>query len=169
MGWGQVGQHRKHGQKGGRKSGRHKHLWTTVLRYDPNYFGKTRFKTPQSITGQSHPTTINITQLDQLIEKQTRNKQITKKHGKPYIDLTNLGYQKLLAKGTPTHPAIIKINTYSKNAAKKIQDAGGQITSPTIGKPKQPEQSETPETTEAQPTQPEEPTPTEDQTETEQP
>ena len=127
MGWGQIGQHRKHGEKGGRKVGRHKHLWTYTLKYEPNYFGKKGFKTPQTITGQTHPNTINIDQLDQLIDKQTRQKQITKKQGKPYIDLTALGYQKLLAKGRLTKPALIKIQAYSENAAKKIQEAGGKI------------------------------------------
>ena len=145
MGWGQIGQHRKHGQKGGRKVGRHKHLWTTVLRYEPNYFGKTGFKTPQSITGESHPNTINIAQIDQLIDKQTRQKQISKKQGKPYIDLTLLGYQKLLAKGKLTRPAIIKIDAWSKAAATKIQEAGGRIIGPTKEpeKPEEPENSET--------------------------
>ena len=140
MGWGQVGQHRKHSQKGETKSGRHKHLWTYVLRYQPDYFGKKGFKTPQTITGQSHPNTINIQQLDELIDKQTRHKQITKKQGKPYIDLTTLGYQKLLAKGNLTKPALIKIDTYSKTAAKKIQEAGGQI----IGMPKEQKPKESP-------------------------
>ncbi len=137
MGWGQVGQHRKHGQKGERKAGRHKHLWSSVLRYEPNYFGKKGFKTPQAITGQSHPTTINIQQLDELISKQSRHKQITKKQGKPYIDLASLGYQKLLAKGKLTKPALVKVSSHSKNAAKKIREAGGKI----IGTPEEQEET----------------------------
>ena len=147
MGWGQIGQHRKHSQKGETKSGRHKHLWTYVQRYEPNYYGKKGFKTPQTITGQSHPTTINIQQLDELINKQTRHKQITKKQGKPYIDLTTLGYKKLLAKGKLTKPALIKIDSYSKTAAKKIQEAGGQI----IGTPKEQEETEPKQSLEEQP------------------
>jgi len=150
MGWGQVGQHRKHGEKGGRKVGRHKHLWSYVLRYEPDYFGKTGFKTPGSITGKSNPTTINITQIDQIIDKQTRQKKITKKQGKPYLDLTALGYQKLLATGKPTKPIIIKINTWSEAAAKKIQEAGGKIIGPTK-EPEEPEQPQEPETTETKP------------------
>ena len=141
MGWGQIGQHRKHGEKGGRNVGKHKHLWSYVLRYEPDYFGKTGFKTPQSITGESHPNTINIAQADQLIERQTRQKRISKKEGKPYIDLTALGYQKLLAKGKLTKAAIIKIDTWSEAAATKIQEAGGQI----IGPAKEPEEPEEPE------------------------
>jgi len=125
VGWGQVGQHRKHGEKGGRKVGRHKHLWSYVLKYEPNYFGKRGFKTPQSIRAKFN--TINISTLDQLIDKLTHEKQITKKQGKPYIDLATLGYQKLLATGKLTKPILVKVNSYSENAAKKIQEAGGQI------------------------------------------
>ena len=129
MGWGQVGQHRKHGEKGGRKVGRHKHLWSYVIRYEPNYFGKRGFKTPQSIRGK--PNAINISQLDQLTDKLTQQKQLTKtKAGKtPIIDLTALGYQKLLATGKLTKPITVKVNSYSESAAKKIQEAGGQILS----------------------------------------
>jgi len=145
MGWGQIGQHRKHGEKGGRNVGKHKHLWSYVLRYEPDYFGKSGFKTPQGITGESNPNTINIAQMDQIIDKQTRTKTITKKRGKPYIDLTSLGYQKLLAKGKLTKPAIIKINKWSESAAKKIEEAGGQL----IGATKEPEEPEQPETSEA--------------------
>ena len=150
MGWGQVGQHRKHGQKGGRKPGRHKHLWSHVLRYEPNYFGKRGFKTPQSIRGLNKPTTINIGQLDQLIDKLTRQKQTTKKKGKTYIDLTAHGYHKLLATGKLTKPALIKVNSYSENAAKKIKQAGGQILSAKKQATKQ-EFKETEKTTEETP------------------
>jgi len=153
MGWGQIGQHRKHGEKGGRKVGRHKHLWTYTLKYEPDYFGKKGFKTPQTITGQSHPNTINIDQLDQIIEKQTRQKQTTKKQGKPYIDLTSLGYHKLLAKGKLTKPALIKVEAYSENAQKKIQEAGGKIITTTEHK----EETQEPQ---PQPKTPEEPTQT---------
>jgi len=125
MGWGQVGQHRKHGQKGGRKVGRHKHLWSYVLKYEPNYFGKRGFTSVQGLKRKIN--TINIGQLDQLTDKLTQQKQITKKKGKPYIDLATHGYQKLLATGKLTKPILVKVNAYSENAAKKIQEAGGQI------------------------------------------
>jgi len=127
MGWGQIGQHRKHGEKGGRKVGRHKHLWSYVLRYEPNYFGKRGFKIPQSIRGLSKPNAINIGKLDELIYKLTQEKQLAKKKGKAFIDLRALGYQKLLATGKLTKPVLVKVDSYSENAAKKIQEAGGQI------------------------------------------
>jgi len=142
MGWGQIGQHRKHGEKGGRKVGRHKHLWSYVLRYEPNYFGKRGFKTPQSIRGLNKPNAINIGQLDELIYKLTQEKQLAKKKGKAYIDLTALGYQKLLATGKLTKPILVKVNSYSENAAKKIQEAGGQILSENETQEKTKEQPE---------------------------
>jgi large subunit ribosomal protein L15 len=127
VGWGQIGQHRKHSQKGGRKVGRHKHLWTYILRYEPDYFGKKGFKTPPSL--QTNVNAINIGQLDELIDKLNLEKQLTKKDGKVFIDLETYGYQKLLATGKLTIPVTVKVNSYSENAAKKIEEAGGQIIS----------------------------------------
>jgi len=149
VGWGQVGQHRKHGEKGGRKVGRHKHLWSYVLKYEPNYFGKRGFKTPQSIRAKFNA--INIGQLDQLVDKLTHEKQLTKKQGKPYIDLATHGYQKLLATGKLTKPVLIKVDSYSENAAKKIQEAGGQILTETKEETQETELKETEKTAEATP------------------
>lgn len=143
MGWGQVGQHRKHGEKGGRKVGRHKHLWSYVIRYEPDYFGKRGFKTPQSIKGKGRP--INIGQVDQLIAKLSLEGQLVKKQGKPYIDLGALGYSKLLAAGKLTKPAMIKVASYSENAFKKIGEAGGKI----MGEPKEETKEEVEETEKA--------------------
>ncbi len=127
VGWGQIGQHRKHSQKGGRNVGRHKHLWTYVLRHEPDYFGKKGFKTPSNL--QRTVNAINIGQLTELLDKLNLQKQLTKKDGKAFIDLGIYGYQKLLAKGKLTDPVTVKVNSYSENAAKKIEEAGGQISS----------------------------------------
>lgn len=150
VGWGQIGQHRKHGERGGRKVGRHKHLWSYTLRYMPNYFGKRGFKTPQSISGTNKPTTINIGQLDQLIDKlnppttpKTTTTTTAKRTTKPKpvtIDLGTLGIQKLLATGHTNKPLTITVQTYSQTALKKIEEAGGKIITP---QPEQPEETET--------------------------
>lgn len=127
VGWGQVGQHRKHSQKGGRKVGRHKHLWTYILRYEPDYFGKKGFTSPQNL--KTKVNAINIGQLDELIDKLSLEKQLTKEFGKAFIDLDAFGYQKLLATGRLTNPVMVKVNSYSENAARKVEEAGGQILS----------------------------------------
>jgi len=125
MGWGQVGQHRKHSQKGERKVGRHKHLWTYVIKYEPDYFGKKGFTSHRSLKQKIN--TINVGELDELINKLAEGKQLERKGDKPFLDLDKLGYHKLLAAGKITKPVLVKVAAHSENAAKKIEDAGGQI------------------------------------------
>lgn len=124
MGWGQVAQHRKHSQRGGRKVGRHKHLWSYTIKYEPDYFGKKGF-----IPRSSKPkiNIINVGELNELVDKLSAGKQLEKKEGKAFLDLDKLGYQKLLATGKITKPVIVKVAMRSESAAKKIEEAGGQI------------------------------------------
>lgn len=125
-GWGQVGQHRKTSSKGMRKVGRHKHGWSYVIKYEPEYFGKKGFKSPQSIR-RKHKV-INVGELDQLIEKlQAQNLLNQAEGGKIQVDLEKLGYTKLLGSGHLSKPLLIKIPSCSETAAKKVEEAGGQI------------------------------------------
>ena len=118
-GYGRVGQHRDAGSKGHRKVGRHKHLWSYVTAHEPNYFGKKGFTSPQSLKRKEN--TINIKQLNDLTAKTLG------KNGKTQINLTNLGYTKLLATGKITKPLVITIASCSKTAAEKIEKAGGKV------------------------------------------
>lgn len=124
-GWGQVGQHRKTSVKGGRKVGRHKHLWTYVIKHEPNYFGRKGFTSPQSLKQEIK--TINVGELDELVDKLNKEKQLEKKKGKIFLDLNKLGYHKLLAAGRVTKPILVKVASHSANAAKKLEEAGGKI------------------------------------------
>jgi large subunit ribosomal protein L15 len=120
QGYGRIGQHRKTGSKGYRKAGRHKHLWSYVTTYEPNYFGKHGFTSPKSL--KHKPNTININKLNEITPTHA-----TEKEGKLHINLTTLGYTKLLGTGKTTTPLIIQINSASKTATEKIKNAGGQI------------------------------------------
>ncbi|MDH7478254.1 MAG: uL15 family ribosomal protein [Candidatus Bathyarchaeota archaeon] len=120
VGYGRVGQHRKSGSKGERKAGRHKHLWSYVLRYEPEYFGKKGFTSPKSLRQKQR--VINIGKLEELAKKATEEKE-----GKIFIDLESLGYTKLLGTGKVAKPLIVKVASCSKSAAEKIKEAGGQI------------------------------------------
>jgi large subunit ribosomal protein L15 len=118
-GYGRVGQHRDAGSKGQRKVGRHKHLWSYVTAHEPDYFGKKGFTSPQSLKRKENP--INIKQLNELVVKtpdETNEMQ---------INLTQMGYTKLLGAGKLTKPLIITVSSYSKTAAEKVKKAGGQI------------------------------------------
>ena len=119
QGYGRIGQHRDSGSKGARKVGRHKHLWSWVVTHDPGYFGKNGFTSPKSLHTKVNP--INLNKLDQLAQAGQGEKV--------QINLTELGYTKLLGTGKVTKAMSIQVESYSKSAAEKIKEAGGEIIS----------------------------------------
>jgi large subunit ribosomal protein L15 len=119
QGYGRIGQHRDSGSKGHRKVGRHKHLWSYVVTHEPDYFGKNGFTSPQSL--HRHENTINLKKLEELAQ--------TSQQQNPQINLTALGYTKLLGTGKVTRPLTIQVDSCSKSAAEKIKKAGGEIIS----------------------------------------
>ena len=123
-GYGRVGQHRGGGQRGGHgKAGLHKHKWTHIIKYAPNYFSKHGFKSFR----KPKIDTINISELDEQIDKLLNNKQATKTKEGIIINLRQLGYDKLLGGGHITHSFIIKVDSCSKSVVKKIELSGGKI------------------------------------------
>jgi Ribosomal protein L15 len=115
VGYGRIGQHRDSGSKGNRKVGRHKHLWSKVVTSQPDYFGKHGFTSPQS--KHRIESTINLQKLDQLAT------------GKE-INLTELGYTKLLGTGKVTKALTVTVAAASKSAQTKIAEAGGKLVLP---------------------------------------
>jgi large subunit ribosomal protein L15 len=114
QGYGRIGQHRDSGSKGYRKVGRHKHLWSYINNLPGKYFGKHGFHSHQNIHSKTN--TINLTKLQELYPTQET------------INLTEIGYTKLLGTGQITKPLNITVASCSKTAAQKIKDAGGKIT-----------------------------------------
>lgn len=123
-GYGQVGQHRK-GSKGGRKAGRHKHGWTYVIKHEPNYFGKKGFTSQKALSRKIN--VINVEELDELADKLAVEKKLERKGKKVFLDLDKLGYDKLLGRGKVNKPMLVKVESHSGVAAKKIEEAGGRI------------------------------------------
>jgi large subunit ribosomal protein L15 len=121
-GYGQVGQHRK-GTKG--KAGLHKHRWTYVIKYEPDYFEKRGFTSQKAISRKTN--VINVGELDELAHKLAAEKKLERKQKKTFLDLDKLGYDKLLGTGKITKPMLVKVVAHSEAAAKKIEEAGGQI------------------------------------------
>lgn len=115
QGYGRIGQHRDAGSKGNRKVGRHKHLWSKVVTTDPNYFGKSGFHSPQAI--HRIEKTINLQKLDQMAAGTE-------------VNLTELGYTKLLGTGKLTKAITIQVASASKSAAEKVVEAGGRLILP---------------------------------------
>ena len=71
-------------------------------------------------------------QLWSLVPTEQREKYIgsdsKKSDTAPVLDLTTLGYAKVLGKGRlPEIPLIVKARYFSKDAERKIKDAGGIV------------------------------------------
>lgn len=125
-GYGRVGQHRKSGMRGGvGKAGGRKHLWSYVLRYEPLRFRKIGFKPPSSI--YKRPITINVGDLGDLLLKKLGPEELGSLSEPITIDLEELGFGKLLGRGSISLPLIVKVPSYTERALRKVEEAGGKI------------------------------------------
>ncbi|MEM2876243.1 MAG: uL15 family ribosomal protein [Candidatus Bathyarchaeia archaeon] len=124
-GYGRVGQHRKSGSKGMRRHSFDKGGWTYIVKYDPDYFGKKGFTSPKSKGIKLR--TINLDGLEDLFDKLSSEGKLVTKEGRAFLDLENLGYDKLLGKGRVSKPYLIKVPSFSRLAVKKVEEVGGEI------------------------------------------
>jgi large subunit ribosomal protein L15 len=125
MGWGQVGQHRSFGHKGGLgRSGHLKHLWSTVIKEDRDHFGHESTHRPASVSIITKKW-INVRDLDDLFTKVGKSE-----NSKNILDLTSLEIDKLLGGGKITNAYTIKVKYASVSAQEKIKQAGGEVTLP---------------------------------------
>lgn len=123
-GWGKSGQHRDSGMRGGRgKAGMRKHKWTYMIRYGLP-IRKVGFK-PISHGKRASP--INISEVDSMVDKLLADGMAKKKGEKIEVDLTKLGYEKLLGSGKISRPLEIKVLKCSDIAVKKVKEAGGSV------------------------------------------
>ena len=124
-GWGRVGQHRKSGSKGGvGHAGMHKHYWTWVVKYAPDYFGKHGFTRPPELVPRIR--WINVGDLDTMAEDLVNKGIAEKVDDKIVIDVTKLGYNKVLGRGKVTKALVVKAPAFTSNAIEKIKSAGGE-------------------------------------------
>ena len=125
-GWGQIGQHRAGGGRGGHgKAGLDKHKWTYVIKHDPDYFKKKGFVSTRTLGRKV--SVINVGKLDDLADKLESEKKLERKNKKIFLDLESLGYDKLLGTGEIIKPMLVKVASYSEAASRKLEEAGGQI------------------------------------------
>ena len=116
-GFGKIGQHRKGGQRGGKGkyTGGQKHLWSYMVKYEPNYYGKKGFKRPPLF--QHKMKIINVEDLEKLALKSDSNQ----------VNIIELGqYEKVLGKGKISKKLKVTAKAFSKSAIQKIEDAGGE-------------------------------------------
>jgi len=122
-GWGQVGQHRASGHKGGLGvSGQLKHHFSSMLKENPDHFGHDSSRPPKpSVTKKW----LNVRDLDDAFVKLGANKD-----GKNVIDLAAGGYDKLLGGGQIRSAYTVLVPKFTKSAAEKVVNAGGEVQKP---------------------------------------
>lgn len=111
-GYGSKKKHRGGGSRGGRGfAGSHKHKYSMILRHRPDHFGYKGFSSKKK-----KDVTINISDLNKLMKDNINE-----------INLTELGYDKLLSRGELKRAVAVRVKKYSKKAKEKIEKAGGSI------------------------------------------
>lgn len=124
VGGGCTKKRRGAGHRGGRGlAGGNKHLKSWMVINDPNHFGKYGFKRPQKTVQKFNP--INLSTINDNVEKYLDAEIATKEDGQIVIDVTELGYNKVLGKGSLSEAITIRAPQFSKSAVAKIEDAGG--------------------------------------------
>jgi large subunit ribosomal protein L15 len=113
------------GHKGGRgKAGLSKHHWTWTVKFDPDHFGKHGFKRPPKKINKVYP--VNLSYLNDKAEQLIDEGLATKEGDSIVIDVTELGYNKVLGGGKLVKSFTIKSPMFSSSAENKIQEAGGE-------------------------------------------
>ena len=97
-------------------------------RFHPGYFGKVGMRHYHLLKNKYYQSIINIDKLFTLLPEDVVKQALEKKdkNNAPIIDCVKHGYFKVLGKGSiPAVPIIVKAREFSKEAEKKIVDAGG--------------------------------------------
>ena len=116
FGRGNVKNRRGSGNRGGRgKAGRHKHKFTWVTAYEPDYFGKYGFARQNKKTMPA----LNLYEID----RKAQLNKLEKKNGKFYFEF----HGKVLGSGMLTFPITIKALAWSKNVLEKVKKVNGEI------------------------------------------
>lgn len=121
-GWGQIGQHRQSGGRGGvGAAGKHKHFWIRTVIEEPSHFGHDAF---HLLNRNPVRKWLNVRDLNGLL---VQHGNINKSDTKATLDLVSLGYDKLLGGGKVSGAVKVRIAKISYNAKEKIEEAGGEV------------------------------------------
>lgn len=120
MGWGQVGQHRASGHKGGLGvTGMMKHHYSSLLRDDPGHYGHGATRPPNpSVTRRW----ASVRDLDDLYARHG-----AEEGGRRVVDLGKAGYDKLLGGGSVSGAYTVIVAGHTASAKAKLEAAGGEV------------------------------------------
>jgi large subunit ribosomal protein L15 len=125
-GWGAKKKHRGAGHRGGRGnagSGKKGDAKKTFFWKDLNYFGKIGFNS----INRKDSSAINLSHLSDTIETLVKKGKAEKTTSTYKIDLSKIGYAKLLGAGNISKKIEITVNEASEKAIQKVTQAGGKV------------------------------------------
>ncbi len=93
-------------------AGMHKHKWSYTVKYAPDHFGRNKFQPPNRTVTKRW---VNVADLERLAGDSSR------------LDLSSLGYDKLLGSGEVHRSLVVKVSRASSSAVEKIKTAGGSV------------------------------------------
>jgi large subunit ribosomal protein L15 len=120
-GWGQIGQHRQSGSRGGvGAAGKHKHFWIRTVIEEPNHFGHSSLN--------SHNRSLvtkwaNLRDISSILDKLGS----TGKENNFELNLSEMGIDKLLGAGIIDKSIVVRVRSASESARKKIESLGGKV------------------------------------------
>ncbi|KAI9836156.1 MAG: 60S ribosomal protein L28 [Sclerophora amabilis] len=113
--------------------GQHHHR-TNLDKYHPGYFGKVGMRYFHKLDNQFWKPVVNLDKLWSLVPAAKRDEYLAayssdkKLDTAPVLDLLPLGYSKVLGKGRiPEIPIVVRARYFSKEAERKIKEAGGVV------------------------------------------
>jgi len=126
-GYGQQGQHRSSGQRGGAgRAGYEKQHWIRTVKYEKERIKRRGFTRPERLVHDYE--ILNLYQLEEAVPFLLKN-NLAKLEGKIVsLDLAEIGVSKLLGKGKITKAFMITVKSASSKAIEKVEENGGQIT-----------------------------------------
>ncbi|HNX47077.1 MAG TPA: uL15m family ribosomal protein [Methanomassiliicoccales archaeon] len=117
------------GKRGGKgNAGLHKHKVQYMLKYMPDHFGRHGFKRPQKMV--SAKITMNVGDLEQILDVMKAQGTAVEKDGVMTLDLTALGIDKLLGNGQVSTPFKVLVAETTVLAKAKVEESGGHIVVP---------------------------------------
>ncbi len=108
-------------------SGGHKHKWSYVIRYMPDYFGKHGFTRPAAVREEVNA--INVGDIDERLEELTKLGAARQEGERFIVDVGKLGFEKVLGGGQVKHPIDVTAKKFVESAKRKLEEAGGKAIS----------------------------------------
>ena len=113
------------GNKGGKgKAGASKQNWTWTAKFDPDHYGKHGFKRPSKMIKKTNP--VNLVYLEEKADEFIDSGKASVEGDAIVIDVTDLGFDKVLATGNITKTFKIYSHKLSASAVEKIEELGGE-------------------------------------------